>query len=511
MEANRIYPLGDALRRRAEAFFGASFARVGLRVDEAALGPGVAAMAAGDTIYLSPRLAGAPRPWLEVLLGHELAHVVQQRHGRARPRFTHGGFAIADDPALEREADDLGWRFVHAPHDRPPPAGDPRVTAPVIAQRSVRVANQQLTEIAALSESARLCLGLIPQGLDWLAWAISDTTRTQRFADEEQLVEAAAVGLHASSLVGLPTIGLLASASRLVQLPPAALQVLATAEGGNASSVVTVQIKHICAQERLVLQADLDLGMQFLTEIGVGNPLVLQAMSLADQIALYGLVDSSRSGVAMQPALQTEAAAFAVAQAATPLELLDYYRTYLELAAKLGTLDKTPGDRARSAQAAVDTLRPLLHGALAGLEGPGFVSPTLLQQRIRDLQRAGHKIGFARLSAGVAQMVQHTVFKEQRGDAARALVNGAVDEANAFIADAQPGVPELAQDGASAAYPLQTERLVGELTVDSAGIVTLSFLRPREAPTTTATPPGVVPLAPTSAPQAPPARKATPP
>lgn len=44
------------------------------------------------------------------LLGHELAHVVQQAEGRVQPTTEVGGIAVNDDVGLEHEADVLGAR-----------------------------------------------------------------------------------------------------------------------------------------------------------------------------------------------------------------------------------------------------------------------------------------------------------------------------------------------------------------------------------------------------------------
>ncbi len=44
------------------------------------------------------------------IIGHELAHVVQQQTGRVHPTGTIAGMPVNDNPALEREADAAGAR-----------------------------------------------------------------------------------------------------------------------------------------------------------------------------------------------------------------------------------------------------------------------------------------------------------------------------------------------------------------------------------------------------------------
>jgi hypothetical protein len=102
--AARRLPAG--VRAGMEAAFGSPFDDV--RVHDAssqASGIGAVALTRGSDIHFAP---GAFDPASERgldLIGHELAHVVQQRQGRVAPT---GG--VARDPELEREADALGAR-----------------------------------------------------------------------------------------------------------------------------------------------------------------------------------------------------------------------------------------------------------------------------------------------------------------------------------------------------------------------------------------------------------------
>lgn len=91
------------LDRMGEAF-GADFSTVRLHQgDGVAEAHGAHALAHGDDIHF----AAGRGPQDRALLGHELAHVVQQREGRvAAPQGKDG--AIVADPALESEADRAG-------------------------------------------------------------------------------------------------------------------------------------------------------------------------------------------------------------------------------------------------------------------------------------------------------------------------------------------------------------------------------------------------------------------
>ncbi len=100
-------PLPAQLRASMERSFAADFSTVRVRQGQAAQALGARAYARGETLHFAP---GAYDPGSEGgrgLIGHELAHVVQQREGRVAAPQGAGGI-IAGDPTLEVEADRQG-------------------------------------------------------------------------------------------------------------------------------------------------------------------------------------------------------------------------------------------------------------------------------------------------------------------------------------------------------------------------------------------------------------------
>lgn len=99
--------LEPRIRTQMEGFFGADFSGVRVHEGPAAQAMGALAFTLGETLYFAPGLYDpTTREGLE-LLGHELAHVVQQRDGRVANPYGRG-VAIVQDPALEAEADSKG-------------------------------------------------------------------------------------------------------------------------------------------------------------------------------------------------------------------------------------------------------------------------------------------------------------------------------------------------------------------------------------------------------------------
>jgi Domain of unknown function (DUF4157) len=100
-------PLPEAVRGKMETALRADFSNVRVHVGPQAERIGAIAFTIGSDIYFAPGRYQPNTSLGQQLLGHELAHVVQQRAGRVRnPLGTR--IAVVQDHALEAEADRLG-------------------------------------------------------------------------------------------------------------------------------------------------------------------------------------------------------------------------------------------------------------------------------------------------------------------------------------------------------------------------------------------------------------------
>ena len=102
-------PLPDSVRGQMEAALGANFSNVRVHVGPQAERIGAIAFTVGSDIYFAPGRYQPATVQGRQLLGHELAHVVQQRAGRVKNPLG-SGLAVVQDHALEAEADRLGQR-----------------------------------------------------------------------------------------------------------------------------------------------------------------------------------------------------------------------------------------------------------------------------------------------------------------------------------------------------------------------------------------------------------------
>jgi hypothetical protein len=102
-------PLPDAVRAKMESALRADFTHVRVHVGPQAARAGAIAFTSGTDIYFAPGRYQPDTVQGQQLLGHELAHVIQQRQGRVH-HPTGSGIALVQDHALEAEADLMGHR-----------------------------------------------------------------------------------------------------------------------------------------------------------------------------------------------------------------------------------------------------------------------------------------------------------------------------------------------------------------------------------------------------------------
>jgi hypothetical protein len=96
--------LPEPVQAKMEAAFGADFSNVRVHEGDDAAAIGADAYASGEDLHFAPGKYDPDSEQGQALIGHELAHVEQQRTGRV------GGDGLVVDAGLEHEADDLGAR-----------------------------------------------------------------------------------------------------------------------------------------------------------------------------------------------------------------------------------------------------------------------------------------------------------------------------------------------------------------------------------------------------------------
>jgi Domain of unknown function (DUF4157) len=113
-----------AVRAQMENSFGTDFSGVNIHTESAqAKSIGALAYTQGNNVHFAPGQYNPDSRSGRSLLGHELTHVVQQRAGRVPVPHQSKGAPINADPALEKEADDMGAKAAQGELVKMPGAG----------------------------------------------------------------------------------------------------------------------------------------------------------------------------------------------------------------------------------------------------------------------------------------------------------------------------------------------------------------------------------------------------
>ena len=131
----------EAIQRKMESLFKTSFGDVRIHVGPEAGSIGATAFTQGSDIFFAHGQYNPATPQGQRLLGQQLAHVVQQRTGRARNPFG-SGMAVVTDPLLKSEAEMMGIRAAMPQPAQPKmngkhtaTAGHPAIPGPILPKR----------------------------------------------------------------------------------------------------------------------------------------------------------------------------------------------------------------------------------------------------------------------------------------------------------------------------------------------------------------------------------------
>ena len=341
---------------------------------------------------------------------------------------------------------------------------------------TVSVANKLIQDGGSLSALARVVLSFIDGGVEWLHWATNDTSSNYNFPDETTLVDQVQQGLHNSPLSLLPNLHLLISPVKLMTFSLGDLRTLAKAESGDQDPATVARLNSILSAHGVLTQADLAAVRSFLTNLGIAAAPVFQSLGLNDMIALSELITLPQPQGG-DPEIQSDAARFALQQARTPEEFYDYYRAYMALKTKLKTAGTPPQQHPAQATAAVQTLLPLMFGALGGPQVDGLVPPAAVAAAVSDWLRQGRRLGFSRLSQGVCRIIDSTTFTDETGAAAQQILDQYLANAQSFLSANDPKTGRISQDGQSCVLPAQSGNLYAELQLSPDGCITLRQFR----------------------------------
>lgn len=340
-------------------------------------------------------------------------------------------------------------------------------------------------DVSAISELTRQAIAFIDGGGEWLRWAVHGEKVRVSFPDESQMAGGIQSGLHGTPFAYLNNLRLMISPIKLMTFSLDDMRLTAEAERDPTPARKAAAARIFEAHD-LVAGPDMDKTQAWLIELDrAGAPLfgapVLQVLSFHDQVALARLA-ARMTAHPVDPSLSRDAATFAIQEARSPIEFVDFYLTYLGVAEKL---DVGPDAESlpKAAQSAVHLLSPLAFRALDCPQTQPLSGPDAVALAVELWAASGRPPGFARISACVREIVTHTRFvggdgwNGDRPAWARDRLEAYLETVLALTRRAKLTHPRMDQDGATCRYRVEAGDYAAELQMNRDGVITVESLR----------------------------------
>jgi hypothetical protein len=147
----------------------------------------------------------------------------------------------------------------------------------------ITVEGEQRVRLMDFSRRFQDLIKLIPNGMDWMDWAMPMSSPSFSAASEAELLENIQAGLHGTPLLSLNDLGLQFGVSRLLQFGDQDYESL---KQSVSQGRVTTQAERTLRKEGFLTQKDFGLLDQKLEQAGLLNTPLLQSVSLGERIVL---------------------------------------------------------------------------------------------------------------------------------------------------------------------------------------------------------------------------------
>lgn len=428
------------------------------------LAPGAEAVAEGNCVYLDLRGDSIGSERSLHLLRHELCHVLQQRRGLALAERGAMLEAEAELCATDESAANAMLAELAATQ---PVLGQ----APVL-QRFTRIGDQSVIAAHELSPKAQIILEMIPMGDQWLR-RMGSAAQQYSFESEPEFLVQILQGIHATPTLLLPALRLMVSPRVLYQMHYPELERIRAVEQHPNEKNFDLHIRTTLIRQRIWSEAELNIGDEFLEYTGVSKSPVFSSRSLEERIAIFELVNEASTTTTLNPELQKEAAEFAVSQAQSTMEFVDYYAFYMAQIKDPQNFPRQRGQRLRAAEALCYSLTSLL---FEYLWCPQFEPPPRgdeLPAQLAIWCSQGYRLGFPRISAALSNVAQYAGLEGATGKAARELIRRYMDRIQATWIERAPNAVRFSQSGIYREYVYRVPGVMATLQLSPAGNLTI--------------------------------------
>jgi len=192
---------------------------------------------------------------------------------------------------------------------------------------------QDIHDYDSLSKEAKIVLGFIPGGIQWVADVSRAQTTNYVFVSEAEFLSAVLDGLHNTSLLYVYGVELLVDPEKLLSIGYKQLHKLsAYIDKGEFDQANEVLLESLLLSNPILFRE----VNKFLKYCGVSSNGLFQIMGLSDAIALFSLSKTDLVKTLKPKVILKDAASFALSSAQTAKEFCQIFSFYLTVVNKLG-------------------------------------------------------------------------------------------------------------------------------------------------------------------------------
>jgi len=313
---------------------------------------------------------------------------------------------------------------------------------------------QDIHDYDSLSKEAKIVLGFIPGGFDWVA----DVSRTQTanyvFVSEAEFLSAVLDGLHNTSLLYVYGVELLIDPEKLLSTGYKPLHKLsACIDKGKFGQANEVLLENGLYSNLTLFQKI----QKFLKYCGVSSNGLFQIISLSDAIALFRVSEADLVKKTTPKIILKDAAAFALSSAQTAKEFCQLFGFYLTVTNKLGLNSSDEGIRLAKVSQVQLSLTPFANEMLNCPQISGSTSDEDIDQAISTWLDFGNEFGFASLPAALEQIALNIPLHDLYETSLAREVSNYQSRISNYMRNRSVGPPTLSQDGQELYYRVDNQ------------------------------------------------------
>jgi len=313
---------------------------------------------------------------------------------------------------------------------------------------------QDIHDYDSLSKEAKIVLGFIPGGIQWVADVSRAQTTNYVFVSEAEFLSAVLDGLHNTSLLYVYGVELLVDPEKLLSIGYKQLHKLsAYIDKGEFDQANEVLLESLLLSNPILFRE----VNKFLKYCGVSSNGLFQIMGLSDAIALFSLSKTDLVKTLKPKVILKDAASFALLSAQTAKEFCQIFSFYLTVVNKLGLNSCDENIRLDKASQVQLSLTSFANEMLNCPQISGSTSDEDINQAISTWLDFGNEFGFASLPAAIEQIALNIPLNDLYETTLTREISNYQSSISRYMRNRSVGRPTLSQDGKELHYRVDVE------------------------------------------------------